>query len=88
MSRIFWSAQSRRLRLKKSRNAETQILAILRQATGGEPVAELCREHGMTRLPGRALRSNRREGARPCYKWRAKYGGMPSRAFATQNPVG
>ena len=74
--------------MKKSRSAEAQIMGVLRQAEGGVPVAELCREHGMMPLPGRLLRSKRREGARACYKWRAKYGGMPSRAFATQNPAG
>jgi hypothetical protein len=58
--------------LKKNRFIQAQslaILAILRQATGGEPVAKLCREHGMAPLPGRRLRSNRREAVRPCYKW-------------------
>ena len=34
--------------MKKSRNTEAQILLILRQAEGGVPVAELCREHGMS----------------------------------------
>ena len=48
--------------MKTSRYSEPQILAILRQAEGGVPVAELCREHGMS-------------GA-SFYKWRAKYGGM------------
>ena len=36
--------------------------AILRQAEGGVPVSELCREHGMSDAS--------------FYKWRAKYGGM------------
>ncbi len=31
-----------------SRYTEAQIIAILRQAEGGVPVAELCREHGMS----------------------------------------
>ncbi len=48
--------------MKTSRYSEPQILAILRQAEGGVPVAELCREHGMS--------------AASFYKWRAKYGGM------------
>jgi putative transposase len=48
--------------MKTSRYSEPQILAILRQAEGGMPVAELCREHGMSD----AL----------FYRWRAKYGGM------------
>ena len=41
---------------------ETQILAILRQAEGGMPMAGLCRGYGM---------------ARACFdKWPAKYGGI------------
>ena len=40
------------------RYTEAQILAILRQAEGGMPVAELCREHGMTPLPGNGLPAN------------------------------
>ncbi len=34
--------------MKTSRFSEPQILAILRQAEGGVPVPELCREHGMS----------------------------------------
>ncbi len=34
--------------MKKSRSTEAQILAILRQGVGGAPVAELCREHGIS----------------------------------------
>ena len=48
--------------MKMTRFNEPQILAILRQAEGGVPVAELCREHGMS--------------SASFYKWRAKYGGM------------
>ena len=44
--------------MKTSRYTEPQILAILRQADGGVPVAELCREHGMMPLPGNGLSSN------------------------------
>ena len=47
----------------KSRGyTEVQIIAILRHAEGGVPVAELCREHGMSNAS--------------FYKWWAKYGGM------------
>ncbi len=80
---------------------DEQIIAILRQAEGGVPVAEHCREHGMMPLPGQviALQSvGRQANASICreapkanasfYKWRSKYGGMPSRAFAKQNPAG
>ena len=36
------------IQMKTSRYTEPQILSILRQAKGGVPVAELCREHGMS----------------------------------------
>jgi putative transposase len=50
------------IQMKTSRYTEPQILSILRQAEGGVPVTELCREHGMSNAS--------------FYKWRAKYGGM------------
>jgi len=37
-------------------------MEVLKQAEGGVPVSELCREHGMSNAS--------------FYKWRAKYGGM------------
>ena len=37
--------------MKTSRYTEAQIIAILRQAEGGVPIAELCREHGMINAP-------------------------------------
>jgi len=48
--------------MKTSRYTEPQILSILKQAEGGLPVAELCRQHGMSNAS--------------FYKWRSKYGGM------------
>ena len=48
--------------MKNSRFSEAQIMSILKQAEGGVPVSELCREHGMS--------------SASFYKWRAKYGGM------------
>jgi hypothetical protein len=45
-----------------SRFSKPQILAILRQAEGGIPVPDLCREYGMSTAS--------------FYKWRGKYGGM------------
>uniref|UniRef100_A4WSE6 Integrase, catalytic region n=1 Tax=Cereibacter sphaeroides (strain ATCC 17025 / ATH 2.4.3) TaxID=349102 RepID=A4WSE6_CERS5 len=41
---------------------EAQIMSVLRQAEGGIPVPELCREHGIS--------------SATFYKWRARYGGM------------
>ena len=54
--------------MKTSRYTELQILAILRQAEGGMPVAELCRDHGMSNAS--------------FYKRRAKYGGMHASMIA------
>jgi putative transposase len=48
--------------MKMTRYSDPQIFAILRQAEGGVPVSELCREHGMSNAS--------------FYKWRSKYGGM------------
>ena len=48
--------------MKMTRYSEPQILAILRQAEGGVPVSELCREHVMSNAS--------------FYKWRSNYGGM------------
>ena len=48
--------------MKTARYSDTQIMVILKQAQGGLPVFELCREHGMKRAS--------------FYKWRAKFGGM------------
>ena len=56
------------IQMKTSRYTEPQILSILRQAEGGMPVAELCREHGMSNAS--------------FYKWRAKYGGMAASMIA------
>jgi len=48
--------------MKTSRFTDSQIIAILKQAEGGSPVPELCREHGISNAT--------------FYKWRAKFGGM------------
>jgi len=48
--------------MKISKYPDRQILAILKEAQAGTPVAELCRTHGMSNAT--------------FYKWRAKYGGM------------
>ena len=48
--------------MKTSRYSDSQIINILNQAEAGTPVAQLCREHGMSDAT--------------FYKWRAKVGGM------------
>ena len=48
--------------MKKSRFTDSQIIAILKQAEAGTPVAELCREHSISNAT--------------FYNWRSKYGGM------------
>ncbi len=48
--------------MKKSKFSDSQIMAILKQAEGGMPVPEVCREHTIS--------------SATFYKWRAKYGGM------------
>ena len=48
--------------MKKSRFTDSQIVAILKQAEAGTPVADLCREYGMS--------------SASFYQWRSKYGGM------------
>ena len=47
---------------KSSRLNDNQIIAILKQHESGVPVADLCREHGMSQAM--------------FYKWRSKFGGM------------
>ncbi len=59
--------------MKQSKYSEPQILAILRQAEGGLPVAQLCREHGMSNAS--------------FYKWRAKYGGMDASMISQMKTV-
>ncbi len=48
--------------MKLSRFTDSQVISILKQAEGGCPVPELCREHGMS--------------SATFYKWRSKFGGM------------
>jgi putative transposase len=59
--------------MKTSRYTEAQIIAILRQAEGGMPVAQLCREHGMSNAS--------------FYEWRAKYGGMDASLISQMKSV-
>ena len=54
--------------MKISRFSEPQIIGILKQSDSGVPVAELCRQHGMS--------------SAAFYKWRSKYGGMDASMMA------
>jgi putative transposase len=54
--------------MKKSRFTDSQILSILKQAEGGVPVPELCREHGISNAT--------------FYNWRSKYDGMNASLMA------
>ena len=48
--------------MKGRRYSEEQIVRILKAVEGGKPVAEVCREHGVSE--------------QSVYRWRTKYGGM------------
>jgi len=54
--------------MKTSRFTDSQIIAILKQAEAGSPIAELCREHGRSTAT--------------FYKWRAKFGGLNASLMA------
>lgn len=54
--------------MKTARYSDARIMGILKQAEGGVPVSELCREHGMS--------------SASFYKWRAKSGGMDASLIA------
>ena len=54
--------------MKTSKFTEAQIFTILKQGEAGVPVAELCREHGMS--------------SATYYAWRSKYGGMDASQMA------
>ena len=54
--------------MKKSNYSDAHIMSILKQAESGVPVADLCREHGMS--------------SASFYKWRSKYGGMDASLMA------
>ena len=54
--------------MKTSKYSDAQIMSILKQAENGVPVADLCREHGMS--------------SASFYKWRSRYGGMDASLMA------
>jgi putative transposase len=53
--------------MKKSRFSDSQVIAVLKQAEGGTPVPELCRQHGIS--------------SATFYKWRCKFGGWTRRCW-------
>lgn len=57
----------------KKRFSESEIIRILKQAEGGTPVPELCRQHGMSNAS--------------FYKWRSKYGGMDASMIADMKSI-
>ena len=59
--------------MKTNRYSDPQILSILRQADGGVPVADLCREHGMS--------------SASFYTWRAKFGGMDASMISQMKSI-
>lgn len=59
--------------MRIGRFCEGQILAILKQAEGGVPVAELCRQHGMS--------------SASFYKWRARYDGMDASLISKMKAI-
>jgi putative transposase len=48
--------------MKKSKFTETQIVTLLKQADGGVPIKDLCRQAGISPAT--------------YYLWKSKYGGM------------
>ena len=48
--------------MRKSKFTEQQIIGILKQAEGGLPLADVCRQAGISE--------------QTFYRWRAKFGGM------------
>ena len=48
--------------MKKTKFSESQIIGILKAQEGGQTVAEICREHGISQPT--------------FYQWKSKYSGM------------
>jgi putative transposase len=54
--------------MRKSKFTEAQIMGVLHHVEGGLPLADVCREHGIS--------------SATFYKWRSKYGGMDASMIA------
>jgi putative transposase len=59
--------------MKKSRFTDAQIMGVLKQAEGGVPIADLCREHAIS--------------AATFYQWRSKFGGMDASMMAEHKAI-
>ena len=59
--------------MKKSRFSDAQILEVLKQGESGIPVADLCREYGISNAT--------------YYNWRSKYGGMDASPMSEMKTV-
>ena len=59
--------------MKKSRFSDAQMLTILKQFDSGVPIADLCREHGIS--------------SATYYNWRSKYGGMDASLMSEMKTV-
>ena len=59
--------------MRTSKFTDAQVMSILRQAEGGVPVADVCREHAISTAG--------------FYKWRAKYGGMDASLMAEKKQL-
>ena len=59
--------------MKQKRYTESEIMQILKQAEGGVPVPDLCREHGMSNAS--------------FYKWRSRYGGMDASMMSEMKSI-
>ena len=59
--------------MKRSRFTDSQIMAALKQAEGGTPVPDTCRELGVSTAA--------------FYKWRAKFGGMDVSLMAKMKEI-
>ena len=72
-SRIFSARYLKGGAIKNGRYSDARIMAILKQAEGGMPVSELCREHGMS--------------SASFYTWRAKFGGMDASLISEMKDI-
>jgi len=59
---VLWGARREATKVPKKGHSEEKILRALHQAEGGEKVADICREHGISEAT--------------FYVWKKKYAGL------------